>query len=62
MRIAAQLGLAPSKPTAWGNINLWRAATGVFGVAAAAAVAIVLITPTPTTTPTVAPPAVEDAS
>jgi anti-sigma-K factor RskA len=65
MRIAAQLGLAPSRsatPGVWSNLNVWRAATGVFAVAAAAAVAIVLITPTPTTVPGVVQPAVEDAS
>jgi anti-sigma-K factor RskA len=62
MRIAAQLGLAPAKPGAWSNLNLWRTATGVFAVAAAAAVAVVLITPTATTPPTVIQPPVPQAA
>lgn len=63
MRIAAQLGLAPAKPTAWGNINLWRGATAAFGVAAAAAVVVLLAYPKTVVTPVPTPPApTQDAS
>lgn len=63
MRIAAQLGLAPVKPTAWSNINLWRGATAAFGVAAAAAVVVLLAYPKTVVTPVPTPPVpTQDAS
>jgi anti-sigma-K factor RskA len=67
MRIAAQLGLAPSavqvsgKSGVWSNINIWRTATGVFAVAAAASMAILLVYPKPVETPpTIVQPAPEN--
>ena len=64
MRIAAQLGLAPKAATSgvWGNVNVWRTATGVFAVAAAASMAILLVYPKPVETPTTVSPQTPDAT
>jgi len=64
MRIAAQLGLAPKAAGSgvWSNLNVWRAATGVFAVAAAASMAILLVYPKPVETPTVVQPATPEAT
>jgi anti-sigma-K factor RskA len=66
MRIAAQLGLAPAqasgRPGVWSNIQIWRAATAVFGVAAAAAVVVLLAYPKTVVMPAQPQAPVQDAS
>ncbi|CAN5120375.1 anti-sigma factor [soil metagenome] len=63
LRIAAQLGFANAAAPrtgasgVWGNLNVWRTATGVFAVAAAASMAILVLYPKPAAAPSSVVPA-----